>query len=281
VSNASGVLYVVATPIGNLSDISARATEILANVDLIAAEDTRHSAKLLTHLGVTTPTAALHDHNEHARLPKILQRLTAGDSVALISDAGTPLISDPGFKLVRAAHDAGVPVIPVPGPSALTAALSVSGVPSSKFVFEGFLPSKGAARRQRLSELAVEPRSIVFYEAPHRIQDMLEDLSQSFGGERAVTLARELTKKFETVLSMSLQDLVKRLDDDPDQRRGEFVLVVAGCGADDTAWRQALEMLEVLLEELPLKRAVALTARLTGEKKNQLYQAALERSGME
>ena len=280
-SRRPGVLYVVATPIGNLADISARAREVLAAVDVVAAEDTRHSGTLLTHLGVKTPLISLHDHNEAERAPLLVARLQAGESVALISDAGTPLISDPGFDLVRAARAAGITVTPVPGASALVAALSVSGLPTDRFVFEGFLPAKSSARRERLAALGQETRTLVFYESVHRLKESLEDMAAAFGAARRAVLARELTKLHEGVRDAALQELVDWAGSDPAAAKGEVVLMVAGAAG---AGAQALDaeaerVLKLLLAELPLKQAAALAAEITGQKKNPLYDKALELSG--
>jgi 16S rRNA (cytidine1402-2'-O)-methyltransferase len=277
-----GTLYVVATPIGNLDDISARALRVLGGVALIAAEDTRHSARLLQHFGIGTPLAACHEHNERDQGGRFLARLQAGEDVALISDAGTPLISDPGFHLVRQARAAGVPVVPVPGPCALIAALSAAGLPSDRFVFEGFLPAKAAARRARLESIKEESRTLIFYEAPHRILECLEDFEAVFGGERQALLARELTKTFETLKGLPLTELRAWVAADSNQQRGECVLLVAGWQApdgEDAVGAEALRVLDLLLEELPLKRAAALAAEITGVRKNLLYQLALERKG--
>jgi 16S rRNA (cytidine1402-2'-O)-methyltransferase len=277
-SSKSGVLYVVATPIGNLGDISPRAVSTLKEVDLIAAEDTRHSGVLLRHLGIGTPMQALHEHNERELVPRLVARLEAGQSLALVSDAGTPLISDPGFHLVRAARDAGLAVVPVPGPSATIAALSVGGLPTDRFVFEGFLPARPAARRARLAELRDETRTLVFFESTHRILDSLGDMAEAFGPEREAVVARELTKQFETVRGGLLTDLLEWAAADANQQRGEFVVLVHGAppvhGEElDASVERALA---VLMEELPLKQAASLAAKLTGIKRNLLYQRALE-----
>ncbi|WP_213630429.1 MULTISPECIES: 16S rRNA (cytidine(1402)-2'-O)-methyltransferase [Pseudomonas] len=277
-----GKLYVVATPIGNLDDISARALRVLREVSLIAAEDTRHSVRLLQHFGIDTPLAACHDHNEREEGGRFLARLQAGEDVALISDAGTPLISDPGYHLVRRVRAAGIAVVPVPGPSALIAALSAAGLPSDRFIFEGFLPAKTAGRRSRLESVKEEPRTLIFYEAPHRILECLEDMVSIFGGERQAVLARELTKTFETLKGSPLAALRDWVASDSNQQRGECVLLVAGWQApegEDAISGEALRVLDLLLAELPLKRAAALAAEITGVRKNLLYQAALERQG--
>ena len=279
VNSVTGTLFVVATPIGNLEDISARALRVLAEVSLIAAEDTRHSARLLQHFGITTPLAACHEHNERDQGGRFLSRLQAGEDVALISDAGTPLISDPGYHLVRQARAAGVRVVPLPGACALIAALSAAGLPSDRFVFEGFLPAKAAGRRTRLEQLKEEPRTLIFYEAPHRILECLMDLEAVFGAERPAVLGRELTKTFETLKGLPLAQLRAWVEADGNQQRGECVLVVGGWQApqgDEAVDGQARRVLELRLGELPVKRAAALAAEITGVRKNLLYQVALE-----
>lgn len=280
--SAPGTLYVVATPIGNLDDITARALRVLREVALIAAEDTRHSVRLLQHFGIETPLAACHEHNERDQGGRFLARLQAGDDVALISDAGTPLISDPGFHLVRQARAAGVAVVPVPGACALIAALSSAGLPSDRFIFEGFLPAKASARRGRLDALREEPRTLIFYEAPHRLLESLEDMRGVFGGERPAVLARELTKTFETLKGAPLDELCGWVAADSNQQRGECVVLVGGWQApegDGALSSEALRVLDLLLAEMPVKRAAALAAEITGVRKNLLYQAALERQG--
>lgn len=277
---ALGTLYVVATPIGNRADISQRALTVLAAVDCILAEDTRHSGVLLHALGLAKPLLSLHEHNEQAQLTGVMSRLQAGQDLALVSDAGTPLISDPGFRLVRAARQAGVSVVPVPGPSALIAALSIAGLPTDRFVFEGFLPPKRVARQQRIQRLQQETRTLVFYESSHRIGDCLQDLAAGLGSDREAVVARELTKAFEQVQSGSLASLQTWLAADPNHSRGEFVLVVHGAEAPAA---QSLDLetqrvLDILLGELPLKQAAALTAEITGARKNTVYQAALQRA---
>ena len=275
-----GTLYVVATPIGNLDDISARALRILREVALIAAEDTRHSARLMQHFGINTPLAACHEHNEREQGSHFIARLLAGGDVALISDAGTPLISDPGYHLVRNARAAGIRVVPVPGPSALIAALSAAGLPSDRFIFEGFLPAKTAGRRARLEAVKEEPRTLIFYEAPHRILECLEDMQAVFGAERPAVLARELSKTFETLKGLPLAELSAWVAADSNQQRGECVVLVAGWQApegEDALSVEALRVLDLLLQEMPLKRAAALAAEITGVRKNLLYQAALAR----
>ena len=274
-----GSLYVVATPIGNLDDISARALTILRSVALIAAEDPRHSARLMQHFGIGTPLAACHEHNERDQGGRFLARLLAGDDVALISDAGTPLISDPGYHLVRQARAAGIAVVPVPGACALIAALSAAGLPSDRFIFEGFLPAKAAGRRARLEQVKEEPRTLIFYEAPHRILECLQDMQSVFGDERPALLARELTKTFETLKGMPLAELAAWVAADSNQQRGECVVLVAGWQApegEDAVSAEAVRVLNLLLAEMPLKRAAALAAEITGVRKNLLYQVALE-----
>ena len=275
------MLYVVATPIGNLDDITARALRVLREVAVIAAEDTRHSARLLQHFGVTTPLVACHEHNERDQGGRFLARLQGGEDIALISDAGTPLISDPGFHLVRQARAAGIRVVPVPGPCALIAALSAAGLPSDRFVFEGFLPAKTAGRLARLEQLKEEPRTLIFYEAPHRLLDCLADLERIMGSDRLAVMARELTKAFETIQGLPLGELRAWVAADGNQQRGECVLLVAGwqAPAENSVPAAALRVLELLLKEMPLKRAAALAAEITGVRKNLLYQAALERQG--
>ncbi len=272
-----GVLYVVATPIGNLGDISHRALEVLAGVDRIAAEDTRHTAKLLAHFGIKTPQLSLHEHNEAQRARMLIDRLRAGESIALVSDAGTPLISDPGYRLVHQARGAGIRVSPVPGASALIAALSVCGLPTDRFVFEGFLPAKAAARRTRLMALKAETRTLVFYESSHRILSSLEDLAACLGGGREAVIARELTKTFEQLQSGSLAELAAWVAADPHRSKGEFVLMVHGAGeeAGEASDGELRRLLEVLLAELPVKQAARLAARLLDVPKHEAYRRAL------
>ena len=274
----AGVLSIVATPIGNREDISARALGVLKAVSLIAAEDTRHSKKLLAHYGIGTPLLSVHEHNEREVAGRLVQRLLAGEDIARISDAGTPLISDPGFHLVRVARRAGIRVIPLPGPSALVAALSVSGLPTDRFAFEGFLPAKQAARRQRLQGLAATTATLVFYESSHRIQDCLADMSACLGGAREASIAREQTKTFETVLTGTLSGLLERLRADSHQQKGEFVVMVQGAPPRDPAEVDAVsgQVLAILMSELPLKQAVSLAARITGASRNVLYQQGLK-----
>lgn len=268
----SGCLFVVATPIGNLGDMSPRALETLKSVAAICAEDTRHTRQLLAHFGVERPLLALHEHNEGEIAGRLVLRLRAGESLALVSDAGTPLVSDPGFRLVRAARAAGIKVSPLPGPSALIAALSVAGLPSDRFVFEGFLPAKAVARRERLSALAAETRTLVFYESAHRIEETLADAAAAFGAQRLATIARELTKLFETVLDGTLEDLGARVAADANQRKGEFVLLVQGAGEDaDAKIAEGRRLYAKLSEHLPPSTAAKLAAELSGAPRKALY----------
>lgn len=276
-----GTLYVVATPIGNLGDLTQRARETLERVEVVAAEDTRHTRQLLQHLGLSKRLMAVHDHNESSQVAQIRSLLESGASVALVSDAGTPLISDPGYTLVSDLREAGFRVVPVPGPSAVITALSAAGIPCDRFVFEGFLPAKGGARRKALELLEQERRTMVFYESPHRIQDCLQDLASVFGKERHCVLARELTKTFETFLSGRLSELQEALEADPNQRKGEFVVIVQGRPAGDV--EEEVEQLEVSLDDLlrcllpvmPVKQAVSQLVSLTGLPKNRVYERAL------
>lgn len=273
-----GVLYIVATPIGHLADAGGRALQVLREVDVIAAEDTRHSARLLRHFGIATPAVALHEHNERTQTPRLIARLRAGESVALVSDAGTPIISDPGHHLVSAAHDAGVRVAPIPGPSAVMAALSVCGLAVERFAFEGFLPPRESARARRLEELSGETRTLVFFEAPHRVAATLDAMVDAFGAVREACLAREITKVHETVRRATLGELARLVHADATQRKGEIVLVVAGATpvAGEEGEREARRTLSVLLDEgLPVKQAAAVAARLTGVPRNRLYRWAL------
>ena len=268
----AGTLYVVATPIGNLGDLTARAREVLAAVDAICAEDTRHTRQLLGMLGVDRPLLALHEHNEAAMAARLVARLQAGEALALVSDAGTPLVSDPGYRLVREVRAAGLRVSPVPGACAAIAALSVAGLPSDRFCFEGFLPAKPGARRERLQALAGEMRTLVFYESAHRIVECLEDLVALFGPGREAVMARELTKLYETVLDDTLGDIAERVRDDENQRRGEFVLVVRGA-ADDTEarLREGQRLYAKLAEYLKPSQAARLAAEITGAPRKALY----------
>jgi len=271
----SGVLYVLATPIGNLEDLTPRARRILADVDCIAAEDTRHTGRLLTHIGARTPQTALHDFNEKAAAAALVERLGQGERVALVSDAGTPLVSDPGYRLVRAAQDAGIPVVPVPGPSAVTAALSVAGIPTDRFCFEGFLPAKAAARRAALEGLRSEPRSLVFFESVHRVADTLADLAAVFGPDREACLARELTKLHEELSRASLGELAAAMAAGDIASKGEFVIVVAGAETA-AATGEEDQWLAELAGVLPGKQAAAIVARVLGRPRNEMYRRMLE-----
>ena len=273
-SSAPGRLWVVATPIGNLEDLSERARRILCEVGLIAAEDTRHSAGLLTRVGSHAKTVALHEHNEREQCERLVEQLLAGSDIALISDAGTPLISDPGFRLVRAARAAGIVVSPVPGATAAIAALSVAGLPSDRFVFEGFLPSRSSARRERLQALVAESRTLMFYESSHRIVESLADMVTLFGASRDAVIARELTKLYETVLDGSLQGLLDQVIADPNQQRGEFVVLVSGASeADaDAVLAEGRRVFALLRDELPPARAAKLAAAITGAPRKALYE---------
>lgn len=268
----AGTLHVVATPIGNLNDLSPRALETLRGVAAICAEDTRHTRQLLSHFGIEQSLVALHEHNEAGIAERIVARLQAGESLALVSDAGTPLVSDPGFRLVAAARAAGIRVSPVPGPCALVAALSAAGLPSDRFAFEGFLPAKAGARRERLTQLAGETRTLIFYESSHRIEETLADAVVAFGADRPAAVARELTKLFETVLSGGLGELHARVAADADQRKGEFVLLVQGV-ADDTEAKiaEGRRVCAMLNAHLPPSTAAKLAAEITGAPRKALY----------
>jgi 16S rRNA (cytidine1402-2'-O)-methyltransferase len=271
-ARATGTLFVVATPIGNLADLSPRALDTLKSVDAVCAEDTRHTRQLLAHFGIERPLLALHEHNESEQAERLVARLQAGESLAIVSDAGTPLVSDPGFRLVRAAREGGIRVSPVPGPSALIAALSVAGLPSDRFVFEGFLPAKPGARRERLAQLAAESRTLILYESAHRIAEALADCVAAFGASRRAVLARELTKLFETVLDAPLAQLQAQVEADPNQRRGEFVLVVQGAGDDAEAKiAQGRRLYAKLSEHLPPSTAAKLAADISGAPRKALY----------
>jgi len=278
VSIEKGVLYVVAMPIGNRKDISLRAIDVLREVKLIAAEDTRHSGPLLRQLGIDTPMLALHDHNERGLVDDLVGRLREGGNLALISDAGTPLISDPGFPLVRECHRQGIRVSPIPGASAVICALSAAGLPTDRFIFDGFPPRTRASRRERFRSLATETGTLVFYESGHRIEHCVGDLAESFGGDRPVVMARELTKLYETILFSTLNELRDRLENEPVQRKGEFVILVGGAVKRTQDLSTETErVLRILQDELPLKQACSIAARITGEKKNLLYRLALDR----
>ena len=272
----SGTLFVVATPIGNLEDLTPRARQTLANVDLIAAEDTRHTRRLLSHFGIKTPLLALHDHNEQALAGKLVDDLANGKSIALVSDAGTPLISDPGYRLLRAAHQNGVTVSPIPGASALTAALSVAGLPTDRFCFEGFLPAKKKARCDALSRLSNETRTMVFYESVHRMCECLEDMVVVFGADRSAFIGRELTKLHEQLIHTSLAELSQQLGDAHIVPKGEFVVVVAGAEQAGSSQIELDRLLVELSGKLPDKEIAKILARATGEKRNALYQRLLE-----
>lgn len=269
-----GRLWIVATPIGHLDDLSPRARDVLRAVALVAAEDTRHSAPLLAHAGSRARVFALHEHNEREQAERVVAQLLAGADVALISDAGTPLISDPGFRLVRAAREAGCEVSPVPGPCAAIAALSVAGLPSDRFTFEGFLPAKASARRERMQALVAESRTLIFYESSHRIVESLDDAVAVFGAERQAVLARELTKLFETIIAAPLSGIAARVKADANQQRGEFVLIVAGAEGEaaDATLAEGRRVFALLREELPPARAAKLAAAITGAPRKQLYE---------
>lgn len=273
-----GRLWVVATPIGNLDDLTTRAAEVLCSVSLIAAEDTRHSAPLLARIGSRVQAVALHEHNEREQVERLIEGLMQGGDVALISDAGTPLISDPGFRLVRAAREAGIAVSPVPGACAAIAALSVAGLPSDRFVFEGFLAAKSSARRERLDQLVAESRTLIFYESSHRILAALQDMAAVFGAQRHAVVARELTKVFETVLSGTLSELVDRVDNDPNQQRGEFVVLIAGASGEeaDATLAEGRRVFALLCEELAPARAARMAAAITGAPRKRLYEISTD-----
>lgn len=272
----TGILYVVATPIGNLEDISRRALEVLSRVDLIAAEDTRRCRQLLAHYGISTPATALHDHNERDKTPYLIEQLLQGKHVALVSDAGTPLINDPGYVLVQAAQEAGIQVTPIPGPCAAIAALSAAGLPTDRFAFEGFPPRTSSARRTFFQTLVQEPRTLVFYESSHRILDCLRDLAAVFPGDRRLVIAKELTKVHERLIPTRVDQAVESLSD-PRLQKGEFVLVLEGAGAetDGRLTDGQRRTLHLLLEECSLKTAVSLAEKITGARKKLLYQEAL------
>lgn len=273
-----GSLYIVATPIGNMGDMTERAQKTLIDVDVIAAEDTRRSGQLLHNFEISTPMIAVHEHNERQICDSLLARIEKGESIALISDAGTPLLSDPGYFLVNQAKERGISVVPIPGVSAVITALSVAGLPTDRFVFEGFLPAKSTARQQKLEKLKDDTRTVIFYEAPHRIVEMLKDCQRVLGGQRKVVLARELTKTFETVHGDVLDALIPWVEADENQRKGEFVVLVHGAATrEDTGVDAESErILLILLKNLPVKQAASLAANITGLKKNALYQFALE-----
>jgi 16S rRNA (cytidine1402-2'-O)-methyltransferase len=271
-------LYIVPTPIGNLGDITQRAIDVLSSVDLIAAEDTRHTGKLLSHFSIQTKTFALHDHNEQQKAQVLAEKLMAGHSIALVSDAGTPLISDPGYHLVTKCRQAGVKVVPLPGACAVITALSASGLPSDRFSFEGFLPAKSKGRKDKFLEIAKVERTCIFYESPHRIVDSLEDMLEILGPDREVVLARELTKTFETIQGMPLGELVEWVKSDSNQQRGEMALLIHGdrTSSDDSIPDEVTRTLTILTKELPLKKAAAMAAEIYNLKKNALYKWGLE-----
>lgn len=277
-TDLTGILYIVATPIGNLQDITQRALDTFAQVDLIAAEDTRHSGLLLSHYGIKKPFFALHDHNEQEKAHILVEKLKQGSNIALISDAGTPLISDPGFHLVRQCREAGIRVVPLPGACAAITALCASGMASDRFCFEGFLPAKSKARKDKLENIAEEDRTLIFYESTHRILDTLEDMQSVLGEERYIVLAREITKTWETITGNTIKNLREWLLEDPNRTKGEMVLIVEGkpkSDNNDEISPQAVKALELIAEELPLKKAAAIVAELYGYKKNALYQFGL------
>ncbi|WP_112082780.1 16S rRNA (cytidine(1402)-2'-O)-methyltransferase [Haemophilus influenzae] len=277
-TDLTGILYIVATPIGNLQDITQRALETFVQVDLIAAEDTRHSGLLLSHYGIKKPFFALHDHNEQEKAHILVEKLKQGSNIALISDAGTPLISDPGFHLVRQCREAGIQVVPLPGACAAITALCASGIASDRFCFEGFLPAKSKARKDKLENIAEEDRTLIFYESTHRILDTLEDMQSVLGEERYMVLAREMTKTWETITGNTIKNLREWLLEDPNRTKGEMVLIVEGkpkSDNNDEISPQAVKALELIAEELPLKKAAAIVAELYGYKKNALYQFGL------
>jgi len=272
----AGNLYIVATPIGNLGDISERAVEILKQVDLIAAEDTRHSKTLLDRFAISTKVRAYHEHNEDQLTSKLIEQLIGGESIALISDAGTPLINDPGYKLVAAAHDNGIQVVPIPGPSAIITALSASGLPTNKFIFEGYLPAKSEARKKCLLELMSESRTLIFYEAPHRILETMQAMQDVFGSERRVTIGRELTKQFEQIVRDSVSEINAKLENGEIKIKGEFVVILEGAQEVSVADTEVLRINQILSEKLSPKDAAGLTAKITGKKKNEVYKLTLE-----
>ncbi|MFZ7342835.1 16S rRNA (cytidine(1402)-2'-O)-methyltransferase [Avibacterium volantium] len=276
--NLTGILYIVATPIGNLQDISQRALQVLEQVDLVAAEDTRHSGLLLSHYGIKKPFFALHDHNEQQKADILCEKLLQGTTIALVSDAGTPLISDPGFHLVRKCRQAGIKIVPIPGACAAIAGLCASGIASDRFCFEGFLPAKSKARCDKLENLAKEDRTLIFYESTHRILDCLADMEKVFGAERYVVLARELTKTWENIHGDEVGALRQWVSEDPNRSKGEMVLIVEGNvrSEEESFSPEAIKALTLIAKELPLKKAAAIVAELYGYKKNALYQFGLE-----
>lgn len=277
--NQTGILYIIATPIGNLQDITQRALETFAQADLIAAEDTRHSGLLLNHYGIKKPFFALHDHNEQQKADLLVEKLQQGTNIALISDAGTPLISDPGFHLVRKCRQAGLKVVPLPGACAAITALCASGIASDRFCFEGFLPAKTKARKDKLQTIAEEDRTLIFYESTHRILDTLEDIEAVLGADRYIVLAREITKTWETISGDTVSNLRQWLAEDPNRTKGEMVLIIEGkpkTEDNDKINPQAIKALQLIAKELPLKKAAAIVAELYGYKKNALYQFGID-----
>lgn len=271
-----GTLYLVATPIGNLADITQRAIAVLSQVDIVAAEDTRHSQRLLSHLGIKTKLLAYHEHNEDRMTPKLLDKLQSGCSIALISDAGTPLISDPGYRLVTSAHDSDISTVPVPGVCAAIAALSVAGLATDAFVFEGFPPAKHGARLCFFERLSRQQRTMILYVSCHRIIETLRDMQAVFGGDRMIGFAREITKTFETIKRMELSALIEWVESDENQRKGEIVLIVEGYTNTESEASKVDHYLSILLAELPVKQSVSLVVKLTGEHKNDIYKRALQ-----
>ena len=274
----TGELYLVATPIGDMTDIAERALGILNTVDIVAVEDKRKSSRLFSHFGIKTPMISYHDHGEEKQIKKIIDELLCGKSVALICDAGTPLIADPGYKLVKAAKSKSIKVSPIPGPCALIAAISASGLPSDRFIFEGFLPSKSNARITKIKNISEDPRTIIFYETPHRILEALKDMIKIIGPLRQIVFARELTKTYETFISGSLESVLEIIEKDLNQQKGEIVIVLAGADSLEkrSETQDSKRILSVLLEELPLKQAVSLGAKITGIQKNIFYKLALD-----
>lgn len=278
--NSQGQLYIVPTPIGNLGDITQRALSVLQSVDLIAAEDTRHTGLLLQHFAISARLFALHDHNEQQKAQTLLAKLQEGQNIALVSDAGTPLINDPGYHLVRTCREAGIRVVPLPGPCAAIAALSAAGLPSDRFCYEGFLPAKSKARRDALKTIEQEPRTLIFYESTHRLLESLEDICTVLGESRYVVLAREITKTWESIHGAPIGELLAWVKEDENRRKGEMVLIVEGFDVQEEALpADALRTLALLQAELPLKKAAALAAEIHGVKKNALYKYALEQQG--
>lgn len=273
-----GELYLVATPIGNMTDITERALGILNTVDIVAVEDKRRSSRLFSHFGIKTPMISYHDHSEEKQVKKIIDELLCGKSVALICDAGTPLIADPGYKLVKAAKSKSIKVLPIPGPCALIAAISASGLPSDRFIFEGFLPSKSNARITKIQNISEDPRTIIFYETPHRILEALKDMIKIIGPLRQIVFARELTKTYETFISGSLESVLEIIEKDLNQQKGEIVIVLAGADSLEkrSETQDSKRILSILLEELPLRQAVSLGAKITGIQKNIFYKLALD-----